>query len=254
MSGTLHVSRPHDRIVRMEIDSPPTNPLGESLRVRFAEELDAIENDLDVRVLIITGHGKAFCSGDDLREAQERGDDALSSLGRFAQLLDRIERLRVPVIAAINGYAIGGGFELTLCCDLRIASEDAWFLAAGVNVGLMASVYRLPRLIGVGPAKAMVLTGERVATKTAHHYGLIIAVHPPEELDAAALTLGVRIATRAPLSIEASKRMLGRALDLSADEQRSEAAKEAKRLVESNDHAEAVAAFFDKREPKFTRS
>jgi enoyl-CoA hydratase len=101
--------------------------------------------------LVITGRDNAFCAGDDLLEELTRGDRALPMLGQFGRLLEKIERLRVPVIGAINGHAVGGDLELALACDIRIASPDAIFLAAGVNIALMASVYRLPRLIGARP-------------------------------------------------------------------------------------------------------
>lgn len=254
MTGALHVSRPFEGAVLMEIDCPPSNALGGEVRTRFLEELEAVENDFDVRVVIITGRGPGFCSGDDLKEAMTRGDDAVGSLNQFGRLLNRIESLRAPVIAAVNGYAIGGGLELSLCCDIRIASQNAWFLGAGVNVGLMASVYRLPRLIGVGPAKAMLLTGTRTDAETALRYGLVTAVHPADQLRDEALTLARRIATRAPLSVEASKRMIGRAFDMDADESARASGHELRRLVASNDHKAGLKAFASRQEPVFTRS
>jgi len=254
MSAELHVSRPHGAVAWIEIDSPPANALGESVRLRFEQELDAIETDYSVRAVVVTGRGAGFCSGDDLREAKGRGEGALSSLRQFGRLLDKLERLRVPVIAAVNGHAIGGGLELALCCDIRIASETAWFLGAGVNVGLMASVYRLPRLIGIGPAKAMLLTGTRTDAATALSYGLVTAVHPAERLAEEALKLAVRVATRAPLSVEASKRMIGQAFDLDAAEAAAAIGREIKVLAASNDHRAGIEAFLARQEPVFTRT
>jgi len=254
MTAALHVSRPLPGAVLIEIDAPPSNALGGEVRTRFEAELEAIEADLDVRVVILTGRGPGFCSGDDLKEAMSRGEDAVGSLNQFGRLLNRIEALRAPVIAAVNGYAIGGGLELALSCDIRIASDKAWFLGAGVNVGLMASVYRLPRLVGVGPAKAMLLTGTKTDAETALRYGLVTAIHPPEALLAEALALAERIATRAPLSVEASKRMIGQAFDLDAEASARAAGRELKVLVASNDHKAGVKAFVTRQEPAFTRS
>ncbi|MET0294026.1 MAG: enoyl-CoA hydratase/isomerase family protein [Phenylobacterium sp.] len=254
MSGTVHVTRPGPGIAWLEIDCPPANALGQEARHRLEAELDRIEADLDVRVVVLTGRGPGFSSGDDLREAAGRGEGALPSLAQFGRMLEKVERLRVPVIAAVNGYAIGGGLELALACDVRIASEGAWFLGAGVNVGLMASVYRLPRLIGVGPAKAMLLTGTRTDAATALSWGLVTAVHPADRLQAEALTLAERIATRAPLSVEASKRMIGQAFDLSPDEAERAAGRELKTLARSNDHRTALKAFGSRQDPPFTRS
>lgn len=250
----LHVSRPREGVVLIEIDAPPSNALNFDTRKVFEAELDAIEQDFAVRCVIITGRGAGFCAGDDLREVGKRDGEGPTGLGQFGRLLDKIERLRAPVIAAVNGYAIGGGLELALCCDIRIASEKAFFLGAGVNVGLMASVYRLPRLIGVGPAKAMLLTGTRTSAETALRYGLVTAVYSADALMSEALTLAERIATRAPLSVEASKRMIGQAFDLTPDEAGAASGRELSVLTRSSDHKEGVRAFLAKGEPKFTRN
>jgi enoyl-CoA hydratase len=253
MSGILHVSRPAAGVVLIEIDCPPSNALGTAVRERFVEELAAVEADLDVRALIITGRGKGFCAGDDLREAQSRGEGGQASLAQFGRLLDAVERLRVPVIAAVNGHAMGGGLELALCCDIRIASSAAVFQGAGVNVGLMASVYRLPRLIGVGPAKAMLLTGLPTDSATALSYGLVTAVHEPAGLMTAAMALAERIATRAPLSVEAAKRMIGKAFDLSPEEAQRASGRELRALAGSEDHKAALKAFFAREPAVFRR-
>ena len=121
--------------------------------------------DLSVRAVVVTGRGKAFCSGDDLREEFEAvagGGERGANLLDFGRLLDQLESFRAPVIAAVNGWCVGGGVELALCCDVRLASSEAKFVCAGVNVGLMASAYRLPRLIGVAQAKEMLFTGRAV--------------------------------------------------------------------------------------------
>lgn len=254
MSNKLQISRHSENIVLIEIDCPPANALGTAVRQRLEHELDLIEEDLTVRAVILIGRGAGFCSGDDLREAANRGDNALASLSQFGRMLDKIEQLRVPVIAAINGFAIGGGLELALCCDIRIASEQAWFLGAGVNVGLMASVHRLPRLIGVGPAKAMLLTGLKADAQTALGYGLVTAVYPYDQLMDEALILARRIATRAPLSVEASKRMIGKAFDLQPREAAIEAGKELSILASSDDHKEGLRAFSAQEKPSFTRA
>jgi enoyl-CoA hydratase len=216
--------------------------------------LDALDADLSIRCLILTGAGKAFCSGDDLREAHARGGEAPDSLKQFGRLLARVESFRCPVIAAVNGHAVGGGLELALCCDIRIAAPAAKFIADGVNVGLMASVVRLPRLIGVARAKRMLLTGLPTDAETALLWGLVTDLVPAESLAEESLKLAVRIATRAPLSVEAAKRHSGRALDVSAEEAHLATRAELDGLQKSADHREGVAAFAERRDPKFTRS
>jgi enoyl-CoA hydratase len=250
MAGVVHVEAMGEAIVRLTIDSPPMNALGVGMRQTFMEALDKAEVDQSLRCLIVTGRGRAFCSGDDLKAAAPESDD----LAGFGQMLDRLEATRVPVIAAINGWCVGGGFELALCCDIRLASTEARFVCAGVNVGLMASTYRLPRLIGVSRAKSMLLTGLPHDAETAERYGLVTGLHAPDHLMDAALTLAKRIASRAPLSVEAVKRTAGRAPDLAPEEALRMAGQELKTLRRSNDHKAALEAFRERRDPVFTRS
>ncbi len=249
MSGTIHISSDDEGVVVVTLDNPPMNPLGESMRARFIEVLDEVATSSDFRVLVITGKGKAFCAGDDLKSGSIAGSGAAG----FGQLLERLDQLPQPIVGAINGWCIGGGFELALCCDVRVASDEAQFVCAGVNMGLMASAYRLPRLIGEARAKAMLLTGLPVTATMAEQYGLVTAVHTANELLPSALRLAQRIASRAPLSVEATKSLAGRASDLSREEAGAIQKSVVTRLRESEDHREAVAAFRDKRNPLFQR-
>jgi enoyl-CoA hydratase/carnithine racemase len=250
VSGEVHVEQVAAGVVRLTLDNPPMNPLGVAMRATFMAALDRVEADASLRCLIVTGRGRAFCSGDDLKAVSPAGED----LAGFGRLLDRLEATRVPVIAAVNGWCVGGGFELACCCDIRIASTEARFVCAGVNVGLMASTYRLPRLIGVSRAKAMLLTGLPHDAETAERYGLTTGLHAPEALIPAAHALAERIASRAPLSVEATKRTAARAPDLSPEDANKMLGEELRVLRKSNDHKAAVAAFRERKEPVFTRS
>ena len=250
MSGAVHVQAVSEAIVLLEIDNPPMNPLGVERLQPCMEARDQVEANDALRCLIVTGKGKAFCAGDDLKSVGPAGED----LAGFGRLLDRLEATRVPVIAAVNGWCVGGGFELACCCDIRIASTEAKFVCAGVNVGLMASTYRLPRLIGVSRAKAMLLTGLPHDAETAERYGLVTGLHAPDDLRSAAVALAERIASRAPLSVEATKRTAGRAPDLSPEEAAAMAAPELRVLRRSADHKAAVEAFRARKDPVFTRS
>lgn len=251
MSGEIELSWPAPHVARIVLCNPPVNALGDAARRSLGEALDEIERDKGARALIIAGCGENFCAGDDLREAAGRGENASASLGRFGELLERIERLSQPVIAEINGPAIGGGLELALCCDIRIASETAIFVAAGVRVGLVASTFRLPRLIGEGPAKAMLLTGERTDARQALRYGLVTEVHPGTALSEAALAIATQIASRAPLAVAAAKRLVREAPLLSPDESRQAATDELDYLVATEDHWAAVSAFLAGHRPVF---
>jgi enoyl-CoA hydratase len=254
MSG-IRTSRPASHVVLLEIDNPPMNALGRASRAALLAQLDEIDTDKDVRAIVLTGHGaKAFCSGDDLKEqAEAQKSQSTAHLGEFGRVLERVENHRLPVIAAINGWCLGGGLELASVCDIRIASEAARFVCSGVNVGLMASAYRLPRLIGVARAKHMLLTGSPADAATAERFGLVTAVHAPDTLMAEAIALAERIASRAPLSVEATKRTAARAPDLSPDEAAEWNAKELTVLGRSADHKAALAAFAEKRTPVFRR-
>jgi enoyl-CoA hydratase len=253
--GTIHLTAAAPSVAILEIDSPPTNALGSAVRKIFLERLDALERDSAVRAIVVTGKGRTFCSGDDLKErAAVLNSGNSDSTASFAQLLDRLETSRVPVIAAVNGWAAGGGLELALACDIRLAANEAQFVCAGVNVGLIASAWRLPRLIGPGRAKHMLLTGLPFDAMTAEKFGLVTGVYQAGDLLPAALVLAERIASRAPLSVEATKRIASRAVDLVPAEASRAVQAEFEALVKSADHAEALAAFREKREPKFTRS
>jgi enoyl-CoA hydratase len=257
MSGAINVQKIGENAALLEIDNPPANALGSAARKIFVERLDALEADPAIRAIVLTGRGRSFCSGDDLKEQEAAQSAGLSArqkqLAEFAGLLDRIEALRVPVIAAVNGWCMGGGLELALVCDIRIASADATFVCAGVNIGLMASAYRLPRLIGVARAKHMLLTGLPFDSEAAEKFGLVTAVHKSDVLLEQAAELATRIASRAPLSIEATKRMAARAGDLSPEDAAKLTREELSLLVQSEDHAEALAAFREKRAPVFRR-
>lgn len=246
---TIHFSRPAPHVALIELDLPPTNALGAAMRGLMSEGLAAIEADADARCVVLTGRGRVFCAGNDLRELAGRAEGDLSPISDFNALIGQVETLRMPVIAAVNGGALGGGLDLALACDIRLAAEGASFTASGVNVGLMASVGRLPALIGTGPAKAMLLTGSAVDAATALRFGLVTGLYPADRLLDDALALAVRIAGRAPLAVEAAKRFAGmnpedRALWM-------DTALEA--LADTADHREAVASFLEKRAPVFKR-
>jgi enoyl-CoA hydratase/carnithine racemase len=249
----LHQSRPAEGVVLVEIDNPPANALGQAMRAKMVALLDELEADTSVRAVVLTGRGKTFCTGDDLREAAANGRVTPRAVAEFSAMLDRLSRFRAPVIAAVNGHCVGGGLEVALACDIRLASTKAVFTAAGVNVGLMASAYRLPRVIGVAPAKLMLLTGLPVDARGALANGLASEAHEPDALIEQAVALAGRIASRAPLSVEATKRTAGRAMDMDAAEAARSNAEEIAVLSASQDHAGAVAAFAERREPVFRR-
>ncbi|MHA6615534.1 enoyl-CoA hydratase/isomerase family protein [Pseudonocardia sp. DLS-67] len=249
---TLHHETPH--IAVLTIDSPPSNAFSWESRKSFRRGLELLAADDAIRCLVVTGTGRAFTSGANLREDEALTDDELGAyLDDFGGMLGDLEAFRAPVIAAINGATVGGGLEFALACDIRIASTDAFFVAAGVNVGLIVSFWRLPRVVGLGPAKEILLTGARYDAHQALNWGLVTEVHEPAALLPAALAKARRIATRAPLSVEATKSSVTRAFELDFAQGQSLQRAKFLEMFHTEDHQEALRAFFEKRDGDYRR-
>lgn len=255
MPATIHKSTPAKHIVLLEINNPPANSLSKVIKKRFIELLDELEQDKTIRAVILTGKGNKFCVGDDLKEAIQNTQLPLEvitkNLQKFGQIMDRVEALPFPVIAAINGWCIGGGLELALCCDIRLAVDSAKFICAGVNVGLTASGYRLPRIIGIGRAKQMLYTGTALSVEKAEQYGLVTGVYAEKELLPATLELAKTIASKAPLSIQATKRIVNTAYETDYENSQRIQEKELLTLAASEDYKRALKAFAAKQKTNF---
>jgi len=257
-SPQVHVDRPAPGVAVLTLDSPPRNAFGIPEGEAFAAAFEPLDADLSVRCIVVTGAGRAFLAGGDLkhqltlttREAQAAHADHPRSLSAAMGL---VEGARVPVIAAINGPVAGGGLEFALCCDVRLAADEATFVAAGVNVGLILSWYRLPRVVGLGRAKEMLLTGAAYTADQAERWGLVTGVHRRDELVPAAVAMAERIASRAPLSVENTKACANRAFDLSSTELAELQRETFLDMFATRDHEEALRAFFDRRAPSFER-
>lgn len=255
MQPTIHKSSPAEHVVLIEIDNPPSNSLAEVMKGLFNKMLDDLENDKTIRALIITGRGQSFCAGDDIKEAiinTKLEGGVLNNLQAFGNILDRVEALTFPVIAAINGWCIGGGLELALCCDIRLAVDKAQFICAGVNIGLTASAYRLPRTIGMGPAKHMLLTGAPLSVAKAEAFGLVTGVYDADQLLPEAIALAKLIVSKAPLAIQATKRIANVALETNFEAAQQIQEKELPFLANSQDHKSALIAFAAKQKPIFS--
>lgn len=250
----ISIDRPARHVMSIVIDRPPVNAIDRVHQRELAAAFEEASTDLDIRAVVVRGSGRAFCAGADLREEQaiER-DEVDDLLGDIGMMLRSIAAHRVPVIAAVNGAAHGGGLELALSCDLRIGSTEASFGAAGVNVGLIANFSQLRELIGSARASHMLLTGWPVRAEQALDWGLLTELHEPDALDDAALRVAERIASRAPLSVEATKSAMRRLPDLDQREARKLQGEEFARLFRTHDHAEALEAFFERRPSEFHR-
>ena len=243
--GVLTINRP-DKLNAI------SNELTEELEVF----LDDIEKDQEVRVLVITGAGeKAFVAGADIQELVDR--DALigRKISRKRQeVFSRIENLSIPVIAAVNGYALGGGLELALACSIRICSERAQFGAPEVKLGIIpgdGGTQRLPRLVGLGRAMEMILTGDFIDSQEAYRIGLVNKVVPHEALLEKVMELAEKIARRPPLAVKYAKEAVNRSLE--GDSVSGYALESYLHALActTEDKKEGVAAFLEKRKGTF---
>lgn len=256
MALSIELTRPRPGVALITFANPPRNQMSSEAAHRMHLLLSEVEADESLRCLVLTGSERSWCAGADLREEEQLTDGATGrsddELG-FGALMTRIESLRVPVVAAVNGYALGGGMELALCCDIRLGSPDARFMCAAVNMGLILSWYRLPRTIGLGPAKQMLLSGEIFDADWALRTGLITELHSAGQLVSRSLDLAERIASKAPLSVEATKECANQAFELDHDSAMDLQRQKFLALVDTADHQEAVTAFLQRRPAIFER-
>jgi 2-(1,2-epoxy-1,2-dihydrophenyl)acetyl-CoA isomerase len=230
-----------------------TVPVKEALR----DELERIARDRAVRVVILTGAGRAFCAGQDLAE-REQPDAApldVELRERYNPIVRAIRSMGQPVIAAVNGVAAGAGASLAFACDLRIAAADARFVLAFGRIGLVPDsgvTWFLPRLVGAARATELALVGDPVSADDALRIGLVHRVVPTATLLDEARALAERLAVASPVALAATKAALERSWSIDLDAALEEEARLQGIAGASADHAEGLAAFRDKRPPRFT--
>jgi enoyl-CoA hydratase/carnithine racemase len=245
-----------DGVEVLTLRHPPVNALSTSLLDELGRHLSALDADPNVRAVVITGDGAYFSAGADLKElASLDRKEAPALVAKGQALFSRLEGLRPPAIAAINGLALGGGLELALACDLRIVGESAKLGAPEVNFGLMPSyggTQRLPRLVGPSKAKEMIFTGTMVPAAECVRIGLANRSVPSGQELRAARDLAHTIAQRAPRAVQAAKRAIREGTALSVREGLDlEARLFASEVLNSEDLGEGIAAFLERRPPKF---
>jgi len=231
------------------------NALDPELARMTIDILDGLEKEPVIRVLILTGVGKAFSAGADIRSMYAM---SLQAAGDFIAagklLLDRIESSRIISIAAINGFALGGGLELALSCDLRIATEKARLGLPEVTVGLIpgwGGTQRLPRLIGKGKAKEFIFTGDLMSADEAYRLGLVNRVVPEESLMEAARGMATRIVANSPIAVERAKQVIDKGLEMPLAGGLSCETEAAFMTFATEDRAEGMLAFIEKRKPVY---
>jgi len=234
------------------------NALSSALLAELSDALSAIESDRSLRALVITGAGeKAFAAGADIAEFKTI-DGAVQGAAfarRGQATFSRIASMRMPVLAAVNGFALGGGCELALACDFRIASENARFGQPEVNLGLLpgyGGTQRLTRLCGLGAAMYLCLSGEMIDANEALRIGLVQKVVPPAGLLDEAKRIGGIIASKAPLAVEGAKRAIVSGAVVPLDQGIEIEALHFGAITTTRDFAEGTAAFLEKRKAAFT--
>ncbi|MCB2175156.1 MAG: enoyl-CoA hydratase/isomerase family protein [Actinomycetales bacterium] len=227
------------------------NALDAAVLAELDAALDRVVADR-ARALVVTGAGRAFVAGADVaRMATFSVAEARAFSEQGNRVFRKLELLGAPSIAAVNGYALGGGCELALACDLRVASERAVFAQPEVGLGVTAGfggTQRLARLVGPAVAKEMLLSGRRVKADRALEIGLVNSVHPPEELLDAARALADEIAQQAPLAVRATKAALARGAHVDLDAALAIEVEEFAACFETADQREAMGAFVEKRQ------
>jgi enoyl-CoA hydratase/carnithine racemase len=235
---------------------PPVNALSTPVLDALETRIRAIEANVHNRCVVLTGEGQYFSAGADLKEMESLSvKHAPEMIGKVHAMFTRIENLHCPVIAAINGLALGGGLELALSCDLRIAGESAKLGATEVNYGLMPAyggTQRLPRLVGTAKAKEWIFTGSMISAPDALEFGLTNRTVPAGQELRAARDLAHSIAQKAPKAVAAAKRAILQGIGKSLSEGlRIEAAAFEQEVLPSEDLREGIAAFLERRPPKF---
>ena len=244
-----------DGITVMKISAPKSL---NALNSTILKEIDSFVSGLDntTRVLIITGDGeKSFVAGADISEMAHLNEPQGFEFGRLgAQVFRKIETLPIPVIAAVNGFALGGGCELAMACDIRIASVKAKFGQPEVGLGIIpgfSGTYRLPKLIGQGYAKEMIYTGKVIRADEALRIGLVNAIYEPEELMPKALEMATMMLKNAPVAIRLAKQSINEGYDLDADGAIALENKLFGQCFATKDQKEGMDAFLNKRKADF---
>ncbi|ADJ16496.1 enoyl-CoA hydratase/isomerase family protein [Halalkalicoccus jeotgali] len=242
--ATVTLSRPESR-----------NALDAQLRTELSDVLEAIEGDDRVRVVVLTGddEGKAFVAGADVTELRERNAIEQREVSKRPRIYERIADLPKPVIARINGHALGGGCELAQACDVRIAHERAKLGQPEINLGIVpggGGTQRLPRLVGQGQAMRLILSGELIDAEEAAEIGLVEEVHG-DDFDERVYDLAESMAAKSPVALEFAKTAVRASTQMDLDDGIDYEAELFSQLFATNDKNEGIDAFFEDRDPEW---
>jgi len=244
-----------NRIAVVAVNNPPANALNQPTLQELRSILDELENDGDVKAIVLTGEGRFFVAGADIKEFTQLTPTDAEALAASGQaLFNRLETYSKPIIAAINGACLGGGLELAMACHIRLAAAEAKLGLPELNLGLIpgyGGTQRLPRLVGRGKATQMILTSEMIGGEEAHRIGLVEAVYPLEQLLDEAKQLAMAIAQKSAVTIRLALDAIHTGLVNGFHEGLQREAALFGEAFRSEDVKEGVTAFLEKRKPQF---
>jgi 2-(1,2-epoxy-1,2-dihydrophenyl)acetyl-CoA isomerase len=247
-----------DAVATLTLDRPEAlNALTVPLKTELFAAFTSIARDRTVRAVVLSGAGRAFCAGQDLKERLEpdAAPLAVELRERYNPIIAAMRALDQPIVGAINGVAAGAGASLAFACDIRLAAEDASFVLAFGRIGLVpdsGASWFLPRLVGPAKAAEMALLGSSLSAAEAERFGLVVTVVPAETLADEARAIATRLAELAPRALAHTKRALERSWSVGLDDALEDEASRQGIVGASADHAEGLAAFIEKRPPRFT--
>jgi enoyl-CoA hydratase len=235
------------------------NAFNTEMLLELYDRVKELSNDDSVRVVVLTGAGeKAFIAGADIQEMSEKDHDGAVAFSRRGhKLCDAIEDMPQPVIAAINGFALGGGCEIALACDIRLAAESAKLGQPEVGLGIppaWGGTQRLPRIVGIGRAKELIFSGRHVDAQEAKEIGLVTAVFPADQLMDEAKKLAQSFLEKAPGALAASKKLVNRTMETSMATGNIHESKLFAAAFNGDEQSEGMEAFLERRKPSFAYS
>jgi 2-(1,2-epoxy-1,2-dihydrophenyl)acetyl-CoA isomerase len=233
------------------------NSFNREMALLMQDTLDSCSNDVNVRAIVITGSGKAFCAGQDLKEVTtpELNPGFRKILEEhYNPIIQKIRNIEKPIIAAVNGVAAGAGANIALACDIVVAADNASFIQAFSKIGLIpdsAGTFFLPRLIGFQKASALMMLGDKVSAEEAFNLGMIYKMYPTSFFEEEVLALATTLANMPTLALGLTKRLLNQSLTNNLEQQLNLESDLQIESSSSNDYKEGVTAFVEKRKPEF---
>lgn len=254
-STTLHIEVA-DRVAWLTINNPPANALNQTTLAELNTALDQLATDDQVKAVVVTGEGRFFIAGADIKQFTQLGQAESQALSETGQaLFRRIETFRKPVIAAINGACLGGGLELAMACHMRFAAVEAKLGLPELNLGIIpgyGGTQRLPRLVGSGKATQLMLTSEMISGEEAHRIGLVEAVYPVEQLLDEVRKLTAAITAKGKVALDFALQAIQASFDGDSEAGYRKEAELFGQVFGTEDAREGISAFIEKRKPAFS--